>query len=94
MAGNLTRKPKPPKVLDENPDWTKGGLAALDAAAMLRVARARLGLSQESAARLLGIHVATLRNWEQRRTRPDGAALTLIRLLHDHPERVSKLLAT
>ncbi|MFZ5616320.1 MAG: helix-turn-helix domain-containing protein [Pseudomonadota bacterium] len=89
----MVRKAKPPKSFDDNPDWTKGGLEPLDPAAMLRVARARLGLTQEEAAALLGVNVATLRNWEQRRTKPDGAATTLIRLLYDHPARMSKLLA-
>jgi putative transcriptional regulator len=89
----MAKKKNPPAQLNDNPDWTRSRLARLDHAAMLRVARARLGLSQDAAARLLGIHVATLRNWEQRRTKPDGAALTLIRLLHDHPDDIRNFLA-
>jgi len=74
-----------PDDLDDNPDWTDGGLAPLDEAGMLTTARARLGLTQRAAADPLGFSVATLRNWEQRRTTPDGPGRALIRLLHSHP---------
>ncbi len=89
----MAKRQKPPSGFNDSPDWTQGGLAPLDHAAMLRVARARLGLSQEAAARLLGLPVATLQNWEQRRTEPDDAAKTLIRLLHDHPVDMRAFLA-
>ena len=79
---------KLPKDFDDNPDWSKAALAPLDHAAMLKAARARLGLSQEAAAEMLGLPVASLRNWEQRRTMPDDAAKTLIRLLYEHPEDI------
>lgn len=83
-----------PEDFDDNPDWSVIPLSPLDHAAMLRAARARLGLSQKDAADMLGLPVATLRNWEQRRTVPDDAAKTLIRLLYDHPERVREWLTT
>ena len=35
---------------------------------------------------LLGIPVATLQNWEQRRTVPDAVATTLIDLIFDDPK--------
>jgi len=78
----------PDMTFDDNPDWSAVGLRPLDHAAMLRVARARLGLSQVAAARLLGIPAASLRNWEQRRTQPDDAAKTLIRLFYEHPQDI------
>lgn len=77
-----------PKTFDDNPDWSETPLAPLDHAAMLKVARAKLGLSQNAAADLLSLPAATLRNWEQRRTEPDDAAKTLIRLLYEHPEDI------
>lgn len=89
----MAKPPKPPKTFDDNPDWSEIDLAPLDHAAMLRAARARLGLSQDVAARLLGVPAASLRNWEQRRTAPDDAAKTLIRLLYDHPEDMRAFLA-
>jgi len=48
--------------------------------------RARFGLSQTDFAALLGISVGTLRNWEQRRRRPDGPAKILLRVAAIHPE--------
>ncbi|WP_157970057.1 helix-turn-helix domain-containing protein [Pelagibacterium sediminicola] len=77
-----------PEDFEDNPDWSTVALSPLDYAAMLKVARARLGLSQEAAARMLGLPVATLRNWEQRRTMPDDAAKTLIALLYADPEDI------
>lgn len=43
-------------------------------------------------AALLGVSVATVRNWEQRRVEPDDAARTLIRLLADHPHDMHAML--
>jgi len=37
-------------------------------------------LSQEEAARLLEVPVATIRNWEQGRNEPRGASLKWVRL--------------
>ena len=47
--------------------------------------RARYGLSQERFAQLLGISVATLRNWEQGRRKPDGPTMALLRIAARHP---------
>jgi putative transcriptional regulator len=49
------------------------------------VVRTRLGLSQPAFADLLGISVATLRNWEQGRRHPTGAAEILLRIAAKHP---------
>lgn len=70
---------------DENPQWTDENTRELDPSDKLKVARARLGLSRPDCAALLAVPVATLRNWEQRRTVPDGPARTLIELLHSDP---------
>ena len=50
-----------------------------------QVVRLRLGLSQPMFADLLGISVATLRNWEQGRRQPTGAAEILLRIAAKHP---------
>lgn len=50
-----------------------------------QVVRVRLGLSQPMFADLLGISVATLRNWEQGRRQPTGAAEILLRIAAKHP---------
>jgi putative transcriptional regulator len=51
-------------------------------------ARARLGLSQNRFAALLGISSSTLKNWEQGRRRPTGAAKVLVRVAKRHPRIV------
>ena len=44
-----------------------------------------IGLTQAAFADALGISVATLRNWEQDRRRPEGPALALLRTAARHP---------
>lgn len=50
--------------------------------------RRRLGLSQPEFALLIGVSVATLRNWEQGRRRPVGPARALLRIAATHPDAV------
>ncbi len=50
--------------------------------------RHNLGLTQQKFAALLGISVATLRNWEQGRRRPEGAALVLLAIAAKNPRAV------
>ena len=47
--------------------------------------RAKVGLSQAEFARLLGVSVRTLQEWEQGRRAPSGAARTLLIIAHKHP---------
>jgi len=49
-------------------------------------ARTRVGLSQEEFARLLGVSMRTLKDWERGRRTPTGAARTLIRVALHNPE--------
>ena len=49
-------------------------------------ARARVGLSQQAFAILLGVSPRTLQDWEQGRREPTGAAKTLLRVAVEHPE--------
>jgi putative transcriptional regulator len=51
-------------------------------------ARRRVGLSQAEFARLLGVSVRTLQDWEQGRREPSGAARTLLRIAASNPEAV------
>ena len=50
------------------------------------VARQKTGLSQSQFAKLLGVSVRTLQEWEQGRRHPSGAAQTLFRVAERHPE--------
>jgi putative transcriptional regulator len=52
----------------------------------VRQIREDLGLSQSEFALLIGVSVATLRNWEQGRRRPEGPARALLRIAATHPE--------
>lgn len=53
-----------------------------------RKIRRSYGLSQDKFAKLMGISVATLRNWEQGRRSPEGPARVLLRVAAKHPEAV------
>jgi putative transcriptional regulator len=58
----------------------------------VRKVRARLGQSQEEFAMMIGVSVATLRNWEQGRRTPDGPALALLRVADRNPRAVMEAL--
>ena len=60
----------------------------------VRAIRALTGLSQAKFAELLSIEVATLRNWEQGRREPTGAARALLRAIRNDPVAVIRALAT
>ena len=47
--------------------------------------RARVGLSQAEFARLLGVSVRTLQEWEQGRRVPSGPARMLLTIAHKNP---------
>lgn len=49
-------------------------------------ARERMALSQSQFAKLLGVSVRTLQEWEQGRKKPTGAAQTLLRIAVRTPE--------
>jgi putative transcriptional regulator len=55
--------------------------------------RAKLGLSQNKFAALLGISSATLKNWEQGRRHPTGAARVLLKIAKQHPKIILKAAA-
>ncbi len=54
--------------------------------------RNSLHLSQNAFANKYGFSVATLRNWEQGRRQPAGAARTLLLLIEHNPNVVNNLL--
>lgn len=56
--------------------------------------RSRLGMSQEAFAGRYCLDVATLRNWEQARTSPEGPAATLLQLIDRDPDSIVELLAS
>lgn len=56
-------------------------------------ARSRVGVSQSVFAKLLGVSLRTLQDWEQGRRQPTGAAQTLLRVASLHPEVLRELSA-
>jgi putative transcriptional regulator len=81
QAGRIRRgEAKPSRVTE---------LPAVDVKAIRR----RLGQSQSQFARMIGVSVATLQNWEQGRRRPEGPARALLRVAAANPEAVAAALA-
>lgn len=54
--------------------------------------RTKVGLSQSEFAHLIGVKVATLRNWEQHRRRPTGAAAALLTIVEKEPDAALRAL--
>ena len=52
--------------------------------------RRRMGLSQETFSRRIGISTGTLRNWEQGRRAPEGPARVLLAMLARNPRIVEQ----
>jgi len=60
--------------------------------AQVKAIRATLRASQPEFALMIGVSVATLRNWEQGRRTPDGPALALLRVAARNPLLVAHAL--
>ncbi len=80
--------------LREAVDWAEGKNVAVRVTQVevptvdVREVRRKLGLSRSAFAAKFGFQPATLRNWEQGRTRPDGPARVLLAVIAQHPEAV------
>lgn len=66
--------------------------ALQDMARYARRIRRRLGLSQTELARRINVSRETIRNWEQGKRCPTGAARTLLRVLDKSPETALRVL--
>jgi putative transcriptional regulator len=58
----------------------------------VRKVRIKMGLSQSEFATKFGLPPATLRNWEQGRSRPDAPTRVLLAVIAKHPEAVEDVL--
>ncbi len=58
----------------------------------VRAIRDRLDVTQAEFAMMIGVSVATLRNWEQGRRVPEGPARALLRVAAADPEAVAHAL--
>lgn len=85
--------------LHEAVDWVEGKDVAVRVTKIevpvidVKATRQRLGLSQAAFAAKFGFQAATLRNWEQGRTYPDGPARVLLAVIAKHPEAVEDAIA-
>lgn len=59
----------------------------------VKAIRARLDQSQSKFARMIGISVGTLQNWEQGRRKPKGPARALLQVALRDPEAVRQALS-
>jgi len=71
----------------------KPGRVAEFAPLDVKAVRQRLGKSQAEFARMIGVSVSTLQNWEQGRRRPEGPARALLRVAAANPRAVASALA-
>lgn len=58
----------------------------------VKAIRKKLHVSQTQFAYLIGVSPATLRNWEQGRTYPEGAARVLLRVAARRPQSILEAL--
>ena len=59
----------------------------------IKAIRAGLDKSQAEFARMIGVSVSTLQNWEQGRRQPEGPARALLRVTAQNPDAVARALA-
>ena len=52
--------------------------------------RDKTGLSQPAFAKSIGVPLSTLKNWEQKRRRPEGSARVLLALIEKRPSLVQE----
>jgi putative transcriptional regulator len=78
--------------------WTRGENADVRVTLVhvpdvdVREVRTKMGLSQAQFATKFGFPPATLRNWEQGRSRPDAPTRVLLAVIAKHPEAVEDVL--
>lgn len=73
---------------------TEAEMSALPRTPQARVIRRALGLSQDEFSRRFQIPLGTLRDWEQGRKEPDGAARAYLVVIGRNPTAVSEALAS
>jgi putative transcriptional regulator len=96
---------KPPTVgarivegLEQAIAWTKGQSGGARVTLVraievdVRAVRIKMGLSQAQFATKFGFPPATLRNWEQGRSRPDAPTRVLLAVIAKHPDAVEDVL--
>jgi putative transcriptional regulator len=73
------------EILDGIRELKRGEVGRIVTFPPVAETRARVGLSQSEFARLLGVSVRTLQEWEQGRRSPSGPARMLLAIVHKNP---------
>jgi putative transcriptional regulator len=68
--------------------WTKPSRTFKYNAVDIRKLRESIKVSQSQFARMIGVSVDTVQNWEQGRRTPRGPAMALLRVFEQHPKAV------
>ena len=91
----IARKATTGKLISdsENPPLTAAQLARARPVSRVKRLRWRLGMSQREFSAAFGIPVGTLRDWEQRRSKPDAPARSLLAMIEDDPKRAREVIS-
>jgi len=76
------------EILDGIRDLKRGETGRVVNVPAVAEIREKMGLSQSRFARLLGVSLRTLQDWEQGRRTPSGAARTLLLVAEKNPQAV------
>ena len=82
------------EILEGLRQLKRGEVGRLTTLPRVSETRARVGLSQSDFARLLGVSVRTLQEWEQGRRVPSGPARTLLIIAHKNPRALLEAAAS
>ena len=74
----------------EDPDAAPIMTEAQILASRVKAVRLRYGLSQPDSAKRFGLSIGTVRDWEQGRRMPEGAARILLRVIEREPDAVAR----
>lgn len=80
-------------ALIEKGEMQPARVSVIDALDIVAI-RNKTHKTQEEFATMLNISIGTLRNWEQGRRKPDGAALSLLKVVSANPQYVESVLLT
>ena len=90
-AAALSDPDCPPLPLGSDEEMEKAGFIRIVNVFRLRT---KLGMTQEEFAALYSIPIGTLRDWEQRRKRPDATARAYLKIIERDPKAVARLLGS
>jgi len=81
------------QALDYARGMDEGFVAHVPGSVDVKAIRAAMGLSQPQFARRFGFTLASVRNWEQNKRKPDPAARAYLTVIARAPEAVERALA-